>query len=116
MVYDLHSYNHRRKGLGAPPEDPGGNPEINLGTGTMDRLYWSGLIDRFISDLRHYDFTDRHLDVRENIKFKGGYFPRWIHENFDKKVCCLSIEVKNVHLSLPIRELLNIRPTVDQGF
>ena len=94
VIYDLHSYNHRRHGPDAQPEDPAQNPEINIGTGTMDRDYWGGLVDRFISDLRQYDFLDRHLDVRENIKFKGGYFPRWIHENFDTKVCCLSIEVK----------------------
>jgi N-formylglutamate amidohydrolase len=94
VVYDLHSYNHRRNGPDAPPEDPAQNPEINIGTGTMDREYWGGLVDRFKSDLQQHDFLDRQLDVRENIKFKGGYFPRWIHQNFDQKVCCLSIEVK----------------------
>jgi N-formylglutamate amidohydrolase len=94
VVFDLHSYNHRRHGPDALPEDSAMNPEINLGTGTMDRLYWSPLVDRFISDLKGFDFLGRHLDVRENIRFKGGYFPRWIHETFDKSVCCLSIEVK----------------------
>jgi N-formylglutamate deformylase len=94
VVFDLHSYNHRRNGPDAPPEESAANPEINLGTGTMDRGYWAPLVDRFISDLKGFDFLGRHLDVRENIKFKGGYFPRWIHETFDKSVCCLSIEVK----------------------
>jgi N-formylglutamate amidohydrolase len=93
-VFDLHSYNHRRNGPDAPPEDPALNPEINIGTGTMDRKYWGTLVDRFVSDLRGFDFRGRHLDVRENIKFKGGYFSRWIHENFNQSVCCLSIEVK----------------------
>ena len=93
-VFDLHSYNHRRNGPDAPPEDPALNPEINLGTGTMDRRNWSSLVDRFIEDLKGFDFRGRHLDVRENIKFKGGYFSRWIHENFNQSVCCLSIEVK----------------------
>jgi len=93
-VFDLHSYNHRRNGQDAPPEDPTLNPEINVGTGTMDRSYWGSLVDRFISDLKGFDFRGRHLDVRENIKFKGGYFPHWIHENFSQSVCCLSIEVK----------------------
>jgi N-formylglutamate deformylase len=94
FVFDLHTYNHRRNGPDAAPEDPDLNPEINLGTGTMDRDYWGVLVDRFISDLKGFDFMGRHLDVRENIKFKGGYFPKWIHENFNQSVCCLSIEVK----------------------
>ena len=94
VVFDLHSYNHRRNGPDAPPEDSTQNPEINLGTGTMDRIYWGSLVDRFMLDLRSYDFFDRHLDVRENVKFKGGNFSRWIHENFKESVCCLSIEVK----------------------
>src|SRR5262245_25824243 len=37
VVFDLHSYNHIRGGMGGVPADPEGNPEINLGTGTMDR-------------------------------------------------------------------------------
>ena len=39
VVYDLHSYNHRRSGPDQPPEDERFNPEINVGTGTMDRIY-----------------------------------------------------------------------------
>ena len=93
-VFDIHSYNHRRNGPNAPPEDPTLNPEINVGTGTMDRSYWGSLVERFISDLKGFDFRGGHLDVQENIKFKGGYFPLWIHENFNQSVCCLSIEVK----------------------
>src|SRR5690349_690867 len=37
LVLDLHSYNHRRGGPGAPPDDPAANPEINLGTASLDR-------------------------------------------------------------------------------
>src|SRR5690606_23885341 len=37
VVLDLHTYNHRRAGPDAEPEDPSANPEINLGTRTMDR-------------------------------------------------------------------------------
>jgi N-formylglutamate amidohydrolase len=94
VVYDLHSYNYRRMGPECPPEDPAMNPEINIGTGTMDREYWAPLIDRFINDLKGYEFMNRFLDVRENVKFKGGYFPGWIHKNFGRSVCCISIEIK----------------------
>ena len=94
IVYDLHSYNHRRDGPDAPAADPAGNPEVNIGTGTMDRQRWASVVDRFIADLRDFDFLGRHLDVRENVKFQGGYVSRWIHDNFSDSACVLAIEFK----------------------
>lgn len=94
MIYDLHSYNHRRGGPDGPLADPETNPEVNIGTGTMDRSYWSPVVDRFISDLRGFDYRGRSLDVRENVKFRGGYFARWIHNTFPERVCAISIEFK----------------------
>jgi N-formylglutamate deformylase len=60
----------------------------------MDRNFWSPIVDRFITDLRNFNFLGRNLDVRENLRFRGGNFPRWIHENFPKKGCALAIEFK----------------------
>jgi len=94
VVLDLHSYNHRRQGPDSPPADPAANPEVNVGTGTLDRERWAPLIDRFIGDLSAFGFLGRHLDVRENVRFRGGRFPRWIHENFPESACCLAVEVK----------------------
>ena len=94
VILDLHSYCHRRGGPEAPPDDPELNPEINIGTGTMDRDYWAPLVDRFISDLRSYEFQGKPWDIRENVKFRGGYFPTWIHSNFAESACCISIEMK----------------------
>ena len=94
LVLDLHSYNHRREGPDGPAADPKDNPEINVGTGTMDRSRWSATVDRFVAELSRYDFLGRTLDVRENVKFRGGNFPKWIHSTFPESVCCMSIEVK----------------------
>ncbi|MCW8850361.1 MAG: N-formylglutamate amidohydrolase [Melioribacteraceae bacterium] len=94
VVYDLHSYNYRRNGASQPPESDALNPEINLGTGTLNRERWAPIIDRFIDETKKYNFMGRSLDIRENIKFRGGYFPRWIHENFPNNVCSLSIEFR----------------------
>jgi len=94
VVYDLHSYNYRRGGPGADPADPETHPEVNLGTRTMNRERWSTIVDRFLIDLSEFDFLGRHLDVRENVKFFGGNFPRWIHERFPGSVCVLSVEFK----------------------
>jgi N-formylglutamate amidohydrolase len=92
VVLDLHSYNYRREGPDAPAAAE--NPEINVGTGTMDRRRWAAVVDRFLSDLSRFDWNGRTLDVRENVRFRGGHFPRWIHETFPKSGCALAVEVK----------------------
>jgi hypothetical protein len=94
VVYDLHSYNHRRAGPEGPPADEEGNPQMNVGTGTMDRAFWTRVVDRFIADLRAYDFPGGRLDVRENVKFKGGQFPAWVNQSFPRTGCALAIEIK----------------------
>jgi hypothetical protein len=98
LVLDLHTYNHRREGPAGPMADPGENPEVNVGTGTMDRKYWASIVDRFIVDLRDFDFLGRRLDVRENVKFRGGYFPAWAHRTFPKSVCVISVEFKKLFM------------------
>lgn len=94
LVYDIHSYNYRRGGPDHPPDDPELNPDVNVGTGTMDRERWSPVVDRFIDALRQVDFMGRRLDVRENVKFKGGHLPKWIHSHFPEQGCALAIEIK----------------------
>ncbi len=94
VVLDLHSYNHRRNGPDGGPADPGANPQVNIGTGSMDRTSWARVVDRFISDLRAFDFPGGRLDVRENVKFKGGQFSRWVHESFPRTGCALAVEFK----------------------
>jgi N-formylglutamate deformylase len=94
LVYDLHSYNHRRGGPDAPAADEAENPQVNVGTGTLDRTRWAPVVERFIAELRAYDFPGGHLDVRENVKFRGGHFSRWVHEMFPQTGCALAIEFK----------------------
>jgi N-formylglutamate deformylase len=94
VLLDLHTYNQRRGGPDAAVEDPEANPEVNVGTGSLDRERWGGLVDRFMDDLRKHEFLGRHLDVRENVRFQGGYLSRWIHERYPESGCCLAIEFK----------------------
>ncbi len=94
VVLDLHSYNYRRAGPQEPEADPALNPEVNIGTGSANRVRWAGIIDGFREDLLKADFLGRHLDVRENVKFQGGYMSAWIHENFPETGLCLAIEFK----------------------
>lgn len=94
VVFDLHSYNHRRDGPDASPADPVENPEINVGTGTMDRDLWSAVVDGFMDDLRAFEFMGRSLDVRENVKFRGRYLAEFVHTQFPETGCVMAIEVK----------------------
>jgi N-formylglutamate deformylase len=105
VVLDLHSYNHRRGGPDAPPADPAGNPEINVGTGSLDRERWGGLVDRFMADLRSVEVGGRPLDVRENVRFRGGHLSRWVHAAFGGQACCLAVEVKKFFMDERTGEL-----------
>jgi N-formylglutamate deformylase len=94
VLLDLHSYNHRRGGPGGAFDSQTKHPDVNIGTGTMHRARWAPVIDRVIAELRACDDLGRQLDVRENIKFLGGAFSRWVHETFPETGCSIAIELK----------------------
>lgn len=94
VLFDLHTYNHRRAGPDGAPAEVAGNPQVNLGTRSMDRQRWAGVINRFMTDLRSHAFPGGGLDVRENVRFGGGHIPRWVHRTFPRTGCPLAIEVK----------------------
>lgn len=98
LVLDLHSYNHRRSGPAAPPDDPFTAPEINVGTGWIDRRRWAPVVERFLAELAARSFLGRRLDVRENVRFRGGWFPRWVAETFPESACPLAIEIKKTYM------------------
>lgn len=98
VVFDIHSYCQYMEGPGSPPEPPEKNPEINLGTGKLDRGMWAPIVESFLRDMRSFDYLGGKLDVRENVKFKGGYFPSWVHANFPAEGCALAVEVKKFYM------------------
>lgn len=98
VVLDLHTYNHRRDGPDGEPADPAANPEVNLGTGWIDRAYWAPVIERFIRELKGHAVMGHTLDVRENVKFKGGAFPRWIDDTYPRVACPIAVEFKKTFM------------------
>jgi N-formylglutamate deformylase len=98
VLLDVHSYNHRRDGADGPAADPARNPEINVGTGTVDRARWGALIDRFCADLAACQVRGHALDVRENVAFMGGAMAAWVHRTFPTTGCALAIEVKKTFM------------------
>ena len=100
VVYDLHTYNHRRDGPDGPAADPEANPEVNIGTGSLDRERWGDLVDGFMAELRDGAIAAGRdgLDVRENVKFKGGAFSRWVHGRFGNDACVIAVEFKKTFM------------------
>jgi len=94
VLFDLHSYNHRHAGPDGPEADPLENPQVNVGSGTMDRSRWGSVVDAFIGALSAHDFPAGRLDVRENVKFRGGQLSRWVHETFPTTGVAIAIELK----------------------
>jgi N-formylglutamate deformylase len=94
VVFDLHAYNFRRGGPRAEPSDSTLNPEVNVGTGTLNRRLFGPLVERFMDDLHAFDFLGRHLDVRENIKFKGRELARRVHARYGDSAAVLSLEFR----------------------
>ena len=98
VLLDIHSYNHRRAGPDGPAAPVEGNPVVNLGTGTMDRTRWAGLVDRFVAEMSVVSWQGAPLDVRENVRFRGGEQCRWVHEHYPETGCALALEFKKVFM------------------
>ncbi|MET0566534.1 MAG: N-formylglutamate amidohydrolase [Acidimicrobiia bacterium] len=97
VLYDIHSYNHRRLGPDADPEPAEGSPVVNLGTGSLPEK-WKPVADAFTESLRSNTFDGVRLDVRENVRFEGRALAGWVHENYGELGCALAIEVKKVFM------------------
>jgi N-formylglutamate deformylase len=93
LLFDLHSYNYRRQGRGQP-EAPWLCPDVNLGTGSVPPGRSREAIERWLAALREIRVGGRGLDVRENVRFRGGYLPHWVHARYPATGLALAIEVK----------------------
>ena len=98
VVLDVHSYNHRREGADRPPAPADENPEVNVGTGSLDRERWGHVVERFMTTLAEREVAGHHLDVRENVRFQGGHLTRWVHERYAGVGCALAVELKKVFM------------------
>ncbi len=97
VLYDIHSYNHRRLGPVADPEPAEHSPVVNLGTGSLPAR-WKPVADAFMESLRSNTFDGVRLDVRENVRFEGRALAGWVHEHYGELGCALAIEVKKVFM------------------
>lgn len=97
VLYDIHSYNHRRHGQDAAPEPEIDNPTVNLGTGSLPEK-WKGVAETFMKVIGSETFHGEPIDVGENVKFQGRQVAAWTHENYGEVGCALAIEFKKVFM------------------
>lgn len=97
VLYDIHSYNHRRRGPDAPPEDEAGNPVVNLGTGSMPGK-WREVAHVFLETMTAHQLDGTSIDARENVRFKGRGLAAFVHDRYGEAGCALAIELKKVFM------------------
>ncbi len=107
-VLDLHSFCDRRPtwGVGSLPD--GAHPDVDVGTGAVERGRWGPLLARLVADLRSFPVAGRTLDVRENVRFRGGHFNRFVNRAFRGRAVCITLEVRKFFMD-------QVSGAVDEG-
>jgi N-formylglutamate deformylase len=98
VVFDVHSYNHRRDGADAAEAPGEENPEVNVGTGSLDRRRFGPVVDAFIESLQRAAPSAGPLDVRENVRFRGGHLAAWTHDRYPDRAIVLALEFKKTFM------------------
>ena len=95
-MFDLHAYCYQRKTRQAWHEDEG--PEINIGTGAVNREIFEPAITCFKSNLRRTKISDLPLRISENEIFFGGYLSRHLSRIYHERLLVLALEYKKVFM------------------
>ncbi|MEL4358019.1 MULTISPECIES: N-formylglutamate amidohydrolase [unclassified Luteococcus] len=98
VLFDVHSYNHRRAGADQPASPQEENPDVNVGTGSLDRELWGDVVDAFSGALAAAEVQDGPLDVRENVRFRGANLAAWVHQRYPGRACALALEFKKTFM------------------
>ena len=97
VLYDVHSYNHRRAGPAADPDPADESPVVNLGTGSLPAK-WRPVAEVFLESVSAASVEGVAIDIRENVRFEGRQVARWVHDNYGEVGCALAIEFKKVFM------------------
>ncbi|MFO7897143.1 MAG: N-formylglutamate amidohydrolase [Candidatus Cloacimonadales bacterium] len=98
MILDIHSYNHQRLGVDMPFDDPQKNPDVIIGTSNMPPK-WQPFILDLQAKMQEFKINGNPLDVRIDIKYPGGNFPRWVHRTFPETGCAVALEFKKIYMN-----------------
>ena len=98
VLLDVHSYNHRRDGADADPAPADDNPEVNVGTASVDRETFGPLVERFLADIRAAAPGGDPIDARENVAFEGRALAWFVHDRYPGVGCVLALEFKKTFM------------------
>ena len=98
VVFDVHSYNHRRDGADAAEAPGEENPEVNVGTGSLDRERFGPVVEAFMESLGAAGTSAGPLDVRENVRFRGRQLAAWTHARYPARGVVLALEFKKTFM------------------
>ncbi len=97
LIFDIHSYNHRRGGKDARPDPQILNPDLIVGRSNMPSHFYP-LVAELTKRLNGSLLDGYPLDCREDIKFSGGNLSRYLHSKYPDRVISLSIEFKKIFM------------------
>ncbi len=99
VLYDVHSYNHRRDGVDAGPRARSRTtPRSTSAPGRSTGERWGGVVDAFIGAFAGRDTAGGEIDVRENVRFEGAHLAQWVHERYPDHGVALALEFKKTYM------------------
>jgi N-formylglutamate amidohydrolase len=96
LLFDLHAYCYQRETSQAWQDDD--RPEINIGTGAVNRDVFEPAIGCFKSNLRRTMIQDHLLRISENEIFFGGYLSRHLSRMYHERLLVLALEYKKIFM------------------
>ena len=96
LLFDMHAYCYQREKKQTWQEDE--RPEINIGTGAVNREIFEPAITCFKSNLRRTRIHDHPLGISENEIFFGGYLSRHLSRIFNERLLVVALEYKKIFM------------------
>ena len=96
VVFDMHSYCYRREVTISWYDDP--RPEINIGTGAVNRTVFDRVIEDFKNHLSNMRIDGYPVRVAENEVFRGGYLAKRLSKAYPDRLLVLSLEYKKIFM------------------
>jgi len=97
IIFDIHSYNHKRIDKGTPT--------FNIGTGQIDVERWGSVVNKFEKQLNHIELPNLGVRAATDEVFHGrGYLISHINAHFDNTLV-LPTEIKKVFMDETSGEL-----------
>jgi hypothetical protein len=96
LLFDLHAYCYQRETRQLWHEDE--RPEINIGTGPVNREIFEPAIRCFKSNIRKTEIHGHTLRITENEIYLGGYLSRHLSRIYPDRLLVLAIEYKKIFM------------------